>query len=152
MPLPIDYDSRDYQFYKTLHEDVKLISNEYGEWDIDFENGDWVNVTGANSMVNACIIAIMTRFQELGYSVFYEDFGCRIHELIKANKSRNLIYQMEIFVTEVLDNMRRVQRVNWVQVTDKPDNQDYSYRVNFSVTCIADEDEDGEIIEESFNL
>lgn len=152
MPLPLDVDSVDYNFYKTLHEDVKLVSNIYGEWDIDFEDGDWVNCTGIDSVVNACIIAIMTRLNELDYSVFYEDFGCRIHELIKANKNRNQLYHMEIFITEVLENMRRVEKVNWVQITDNPDNQTYNYRINFSITCIADEEDDGEIIEESFNL
>lgn len=152
MPLPIDTESYDYRFHKTLHEDVKLVSNEYGEWDIDFEDGDWVNVTGINSMVNACIIAIMTRLNELDYSVFYEDFGCRIHELIKANKSHTVVYQMEIFITEVLENMRRVEKVNWIEITDNPYNQEYNYRVNFSITCIADDDEEGEIIEESLTI
>ncbi|MBQ2653089.1 MAG: hypothetical protein IJF83_05995 [Methanobrevibacter sp.] len=152
MPLPLDVNSTDYQFYKTLHEDVKLVSNEYGEWDLDFENDDWVNVTGVHSLANACIIAIMTRLNELNYVELYEDFGCRAHELIKKNKSRNIIYQMEIFITEVLENMRRVQRVNYVKITDSPDNQDYTYRINFSITSIMDDEEDGEIIEESFNI
>ena len=152
MPLPLDTTSVDYNFYSTLNEDVKLISNEYGEWDVDFEDGDWVNCTGHHSLANACIIAIMTRFQELTYSTFYEDFGCRVHELIKKNKSRNVVYHMEIFVTEVLNNMRRIERVNYVRITDSPDNQDYNYRINFSVTSISDTDDDGELIEESIQV
>jgi hypothetical protein len=152
LPLPIDKESAGYRFYKTLNEDVRLKSNEYGEWDLDFENYDWVNVTGVDSLVNACIIAIMTRLDELNYTDLYEGFGCRIHELIKRNKSRNMIYQMEIFITDVLLNMRRVDKVNYVNVTDSPDNQNYYYRVNFSVTCIHDEDVEGEIIEESIQI
>lgn len=152
MPLPLDTDSVDYNFYKTLNEDVKLTPNNYGEWDIDFEDGDWVNVTGCDSLVNACIIAIMTRFQELDYMTVYEDFGCRIHELIKQNKSRNIIYQMEIFITEILNNMRRIEKVNYVEITDNPDNQTYNYRINFSITCINDDDEEGELIEESIQI
>ena len=73
MVLPLDTNSSAYRFYKTLNEDVKLSSNEYGEWDVVFENGDWVNCTGFDSVVNACIIAIMTRFQELEYMSLYED-------------------------------------------------------------------------------
>lgn len=152
MPLPLDTDSVDYNFYSTLHNDVRLVSNEYGEWDIDFEDDDWVNVSGHNSLVNACIIAIMTRFTEIGYCSLYEDFGCRVHELIKHNKGRNVIYQMEIFITEVLSNMRRVERVNYVQITELQGNQDYSYRVNFSITSISDSEDDGELIEESIQV
>ena len=50
--------------------------------------------------------------------------------------------------------MRRIKRVNWLEITDNPDNQAYNYRVNFSITCISDDDEDdeGEIIEESISL
>ena len=61
---------------------------------------------------------------------------------------------MEVFITEVLNNMRRIKRVNWLEITDNPDNQAYNYRVNFSITCISDDDEDdeGEIIEESIIL
>lgn len=152
MPLPIDTESIDYKFYTTLHEDVRLKSNEYGEWDLDFQNGDWVNVTGVDSLVNACIIAIMTRLDELDYTELYAGFGCRIHELIKRNKSRNVLYQMEIFITDVLTNMRRVAKVNYVTITDNPNNQNYYYKVNFSVTCIHDEEEEGEIIEESIQI
>lgn len=46
MVLPVDEESYAYRFYKTLNEDVKLTSNEYGEWDVVFENDDWVNCTG----------------------------------------------------------------------------------------------------------
>ncbi|MBQ6220017.1 MAG: DUF2634 domain-containing protein [Methanobrevibacter sp.] len=132
---------------------MKLVSNEYGEWDLDFKNGDWVNCTGIDSLVNACIIAIMTRFNELGYCSLYEDFGCRIHEVIKQSKGRNAAYKIEVYVTEVLNNMRRIKTVNWVQVTDNPEDNYYNYKISFSVTSIHDEDNsDGELIEESFYI
>ena len=128
-----------------------------GRWDIDFDfqNDDWYNVTGFESLFNACVIAVMTRFQELNFMSLYEDFGCRIHELIKANKSKNQLYYMEVFLTEVLGNMRRVKKVNWVQITDNPDREYYNYQVTFNVSCrldeeYIDEDVDTTIIEESF--
>lgn len=164
MVLPIDTESYSYQFYKNLNEDVKLKSDKMGRWDIDFdfENDDWYIVTGFNSVFNACVIAIMTRFNELdNISILddekslYHDFGCRVHELIKANKNRNTIYYMELFVTEVLENMRRIRRVNWVTVEDNPNGEDYNYKINFNVSCRLDEgltkeDIDTTIIEESF--
>lgn len=157
MVLPVDTESYAYLFYKNLNEDVKLKSDTMGRWDIDFdfEHDDWYNVTGFESVFNACVIAIMTRFDELEFMDLYDDFGCRIHELIKANKSRNVKYHMELFVTEVLENMRRIKRVNWVNITDNPNGKLYSYVITFNVSCMLDEDYELEdvdttIIEESF--
>lgn len=157
MVLPIDTENYAYLFYKNLNEDVKLKSDEYGRWDIDFdfENDDWYNVNGFDSVFNACVIIIMTRFQELNFMSLYEDFGCRVHELIKANKSKNVVYNMEIFITEVLESMRRIKKVNWVVIEDNPDKEYYNYKVHFNVSCMIDEDYDEEdvdttIIEESF--
>ena len=152
MTLPLDTNDFAYRFYKTLNEDVKLTSNEYGEWDIDFKNGDWVNCTGFDSVANACIIAIMTRFNELESMTLYEDFGCRVHEVVKKSKGKDALYHIEIFVREVLENMRRISKVNWIEVTDNLVNEDYNYKVNFNITCISDDDDDGEIIEESFSV
>lgn len=155
--LPIDTESYAYLFYKNLNEDVKLKSDAYGRWDIDFDfaNDDWYNVTGFDSVFNACVIAIMTRFDELEFMDLYDDFGCRVHELIKANKSRNVEYYMELFVTDVLKNMRRIKKVNWVEVVDSPNGKEYNYMITFNVSCMLDEDYtvdevDTGIIEESF--
>ena len=49
---------------------------------------------------------------------------------------------MELFVTEVLNNMRRIEKVNWVRVTNNPNGQTYDYQVSFNVTCLTDEDAD----------
>ena len=157
MVLPVNYDSRAYLFYKNLNEDVKLKSDEYGRWDIDFdfENDDWVNVDGGHSLFNACVIAIMTRMDELGFLDLYEGFGCRVHELIKDNKSRNVMYNMELFVSEVLENIRRVKTVNWISVVDNPNDDEYNYMISFSVTCMIDDDVDEDevlTIEESIGI
>ena len=86
----------------------------------------------------------MTRFNELDFMNIYEDFGCRAHELIKANKSDIVKYKIELFVTEVLENMRRVFEVNEIEVTD---SDTYSYNVFFNVTAINDE-----IVQGSVNI
>ena len=54
----------------------------------------------------------MTRYTELGFMDLYDEFGCRVHELIKHNKTKNIIYKMEVFITETLKSMRRVNKVN----------------------------------------
>ncbi len=133
MTLPIKEESIDYKLYKTLNEDVKLKSNNYGKFDIQFENGDYVNVTGNESLKNAIIIAIMTRYNEL--TNLYTGFGCRVHELIKDNQNTMTKYKLELYVSEVLENMRRIKEVNSINITEL----DSKYLVEFIVTSINDE-------------
>ena len=133
MTLPIKEESIDYKLYKTLNEDVKLKSNNYGKFDIQFENGDYVNVTGNESLKNAIIIAIMTRYNEL--TNLYTGFGCRVHELIKDNQNTMTKYKLELYVSEVLENMRRIKGVNSINITEL----DSKYLVEFIVTSINDE-------------
>jgi len=138
MTLPVDYESDDYQFLKTLNEDVQVlpVSSTANHWDIQMKNGDYVNLTGKDSLRNAICIAIMTRFQELDSIPLYAEFGCRAHQLIKANKSEMVRYEIELYVSEVLENMRRIQEVNSLKVSDS-DVQ--SYLVEFNVTSVNDE-------------
>lgn len=142
--LYVDTESDDYRFYKTLNEDVQLKPNEFQKYDIQMENGDYVNVTGKESLYNAIVIAIMTRFNELKNNPLYVDFGCRAHELIKANKSEEMVrYKIEVFIEEVLGNMRRIHEINFIEIID----DDHLYKVNFGVTSIDDE-----IVNGSLNL
>ena len=138
MTLPRNTDSDGYRFYKTLNEDVMIqpVSSTSQHWDIQMENGDYVNVDGIESLRNAICIAIMTRFNELDFIELYDGFGCRVHELVKANKSEMVKYKVELFVNEVLENMRRISLVNWIDVTD---DDSCSYKIEFNVTSISDE-------------
>lgn len=135
--LPHDFDDVSHRLYTTLNEDVQLTSDEYGKWDLKFTDGDWVNVTGLDSLVTACIIAIMTRYNELHRNPLYVDFGCRVHELIKDNKGGMTVYKMQQFVTESLTNIRRVKKVNWVNVYDTG-GTNYSYEIVFNITSVDD--------------
>ena len=58
MTLPIKEESIDYKLYKTLNEDVKLKSNNYGKFDIQFEN-EWEanRYFVALEMIECCKIA-----------------------------------------------------------------------------------------------
>lgn len=60
-----------HRFYQTLHEDILLKPNKWNEWDMQFQEGDVVNVTGHDSLHNAICIAIMTRYQELKHNPLY---------------------------------------------------------------------------------
>ena len=136
MPLPIDFNSNDYRFYKTLNEDVQLVSNENGFFDLNMINEDYVNVTGNNSLLNACIIAIMTRYGELKENPMYQDFGCHVHELIKDNQTKMLLFKLEAYISDVLSNMRRVKTVNSINIAHTEVN---GYKIQFEITSINDE-------------
>ena len=133
--LPVNKDSFDFRFNKTLNEDVNLKCDEYGKWDLDMDNGDYVNTTGLVTLRNACIIAIMTRYNEIKTDT-YDGFGCKAHELIKDNKTKLTRFKLETYIEEVLRDMRRVHEVNYVDISE---NTSESYHVKFSVTSINDE-------------
>lgn len=141
MTIPLNTKSYDYKVYKTLNEDVQLIGNQYGRYDLNMQDKDYVNVTGHNSLQNACIIAILTRYNELK-TPLYTGFGCRVHELIKGNKTKLQLFKMEAFLTETLNDMRRIKTVNWVEITEKDSD---SYNVLFNVTSINDEIVNGQV-------
>ena len=145
MTLPHDFtEDEGHRFYQTLNEDILLKPNKWNEWDMQFQEGDVVNVTGHDSLHNAICIAIMTRYQELKHNQLYSDFGCRIHELIKANKSEMVKYKIELFVQDVLRSMRRVRKINWIEITEKY-SEPYNYTVTWSVNSISDETIEGEV-------
>lgn len=144
MTLPVNLNNEeDYRFYKTLNEDIQLKPDEYNRWDMVFEetdnDSDLVNLTGHDSLRNGICIAIMTRFEELYHNPLYSTFGCRIHELIKANKSRMVQYKIELYCEQVLKKMRRIKKVNEITVTDNPNGQFFAYTVLFNITSIEDE-------------
>lgn len=144
MTLPVDKDSDDYRFYKTLNMDVGLqVTGEKSQhYDILVSDDDFVNVTGKESLRNAIVIAIMTRFEELEDIPLYEGFGCRAHELVKARKTEMIRYKIELFITSVLENMRRIESVDSVELVDVDDK----YKIKYQVTSISDEIVAGSVI------
>lgn len=143
MTLPIDTTSYDYVNNKTLNEDVKLKSDEYGFFDLDMDNGDYVNVTGLDSLLNACIIAIMTRYGELNNNPTYDEFGCQAHELPKQNQNRLFLFKLEAYISDTLSKMRRVRNINEIQITR---TDVHSYQVEFDITSINDEIVKGSVV------
>lgn len=136
MTLP-ETNEIDGEFFSTLNEDIKLSPNEFGEWDMVFEDYDIVNATGLESLSNAIVILIMTRYGELKHNILYkDDFGCKIHSVVKDNITNLNNYKIEKYIDEAIKRMRRVKRINYIQV--KPEQN--GYNVVLSVTSIDDED------------
>ena len=127
----------DNEFFKTLNEDIKLSPNEFGEWDMVFSDYDIVNVSGLESLANAITILIMTRYGELKHNILYkDDFGCKIHSVVKDNITNLNNYKIEKYIDEAIKRIRRVKRINYIQVKPKQ----VGYDVVLSVTSIDDED------------
>lgn len=146
--LPVDYESDDYRFNKTLHMDVKVSPDQWNnKWDLQFEDGDFKIVTGHDSLRNAINIAIMTRYKELRNELYSPGFGCKIHELTKAKKSVIVQKKIAYYCENVLKEMRRIKTVNEIIVTDNKDNNAHKYGVFFNITSINDE-----VISGSVNL
>lgn len=136
MTLP-ETNELDEEFFRTLNEDIKLAPNEFGEFDMVFEDYDIVNATGLESLANAITILIMTRYGELKHNILYkDDFGCKIHSVVKDNITNLNNYKIEKYVDEAIKRMRRVKKINYINV--KPKQNGYS--IILSVTSISDED------------
>lgn len=145
--LPVDYESDDYRFNKTLHNDVEILPDQWNnKWDLQFENGDFKILTGTESLRNAICIAIMTRYNELKNELYHPGFGCRIHELVKKNKSVVVQKKIAYHCENTLREMRRIKKVNEIIVNDSNHN-DWKYEVFFNITSINDE-----VIHGSVNL
>lgn len=137
MTLPNTATELDEKFFTNLNEDIKLKPNEYGEWDMVFEDKDVKNVTGLESLANAIVILIMTRYGELKNNLLYkDDFGCKVHEIIKDNMTQLNIFKIEKYIEESVRRMRRVRRINYIDVKPKTNG----YDVILSVTAINDKD------------
>lgn len=136
MTLP-ETNEIDKEFFSTLNEDIKLSPNEFGEWDMVFSDYDIVNATGLESLANAITILIMTRYGELKHNILYkDDFGCKIHSVVKDNITNLNNYKIEKYIDEAIKRMRRVKRINYINV--KPEQN--GYNVVLSVTSIDNED------------
>ncbi|MCR5026990.1 MAG: hypothetical protein K6A34_06085 [Methanobrevibacter sp.] len=137
--LPVDYESDDYRFNKTLHMDVEVLPDQWNnKFDLQFENGDFKILTGTESLRNAIVIAIMTRYNELKNELYYPGFGCRIHELLKAKKSVVVQKKMVYYCENTLNEMRRIKKVNEITVNDSKDSA-WKFELFFNITSINDE-------------
>lgn len=125
-----------FESYRGMINDIKLIPDEYGEWDIGFANQDFVNVGGAKALYNAIVILLLTRYGELKNNPLYkDDFGCKIHSLIKDNQNSLNKYKVEKYIEESLRKMRRIDRINNISVTDVK----YGYDVYININALNSE-------------
>ena len=130
--------------YNTLHKDINLTEKENGYWDYETQYGDYHIVDGKQSLRNGLIIACLTSWNYLNRkgNPTYETFGNRAYEELKKKKSAMVEYKIQQYFTEVLQRMRRVNRIIDLQVKSNPYNPN-DYLVYFTVEAINDEIAEG---------
>jgi len=121
----------------TLNKDIQLVTDNHGKYDFQFVKNDLKVADGLESYRNAVIIAILTGYQELNKTnnPTYADFGDKAYQTIKRNKSKDVIFELESYITEVVTNMRRTNSVEEVQITDSEEG----YNILVKAISITDE-------------
>ena len=124
----------------TLHKDINLIERENGYWDYEFQYGDYVIGKDKQSLRNGLIIACLTSWNYLNRqgNPTYETFGNRAYEELKKKKSSMVEYTIRQYFIEVLNRMRRVNRIIDIKVLNHPTDTN-AYNVQFTVEAINDE-------------
>lgn len=124
----------------TLHKDINLIERENGYWDYQFQYGDYVISKDKQTLRNALIIACLTSWNYLNRkgNPTYETFGNRSYDELMKKKSQMVKYTIKQYFIEVLNRIRRVNRIIDIQVVDHPTDPN-AYNVIFTVEAINDE-------------
>lgn len=132
------------KFSATLNRDCELIKLKNGAWDINFDKGDMVIVKGEKSVRNACIIALLTVWNELKNNPTYLNTGNKAYSYLKANKSDMTLYNIECCFREVLEEIRRIKSIDILEVSDS-ENDAYAYSVFFSITTHNNKSVNGDV-------
>ena len=126
--------------YNTLHKDIHLTETTCGKWDITFQKGDLQIDTDKKALRDGLIIACLTSWNYLNHrkNPTYETFGNKSYWELNKKKSSMVQYTIKQYFIEVLNNIRRVHKIEDIQVIDNPTDPN-AYDVIFTVQCINDE-------------
>lgn len=127
--------------YLTLHRDIGLEQKSNGLWDISWSGNDYVNAQGLDSIYNACVFSLLTGYNEIGRMGvgLYDGFGNKSYSLLKANKDNLTLHKLRSYFTECLNNIRRVDDVLDLTITEDNNGSLYTYKVFFKVLTITNE-------------
>lgn len=121
--------------------------HDFNHWDLIMENHDYTITSGEDTLFNACVIAVLTGYNEIGdryENETYSEFGDPAYELLKTNKSELVKFKIEEYIKKVLKNIRRVMEIVEVVVSEDEFNP-YAYNVFFHVIGLDDEHASGEV-------
>lgn len=124
--------------FRTLNKDIGMQKMDNGQWDLWFDNGDLVSATEFHSLQVGIIIACLTSWNYLNRygNPTYEVFGNESYSLLKQNKGEDVRFKIRAYFEECLLRMRRVNRVEDLQVHEVKNNP-YKYYVTFKVRAMS---------------
>lgn len=125
---------------KTLNKDINLIEKECGYWDYEFQLGDYKQTKNNETLRTGLIIACLTSWNYLNRkgNPTYETFGNKSYWELNKKKGRMVEYTIKQYFIEVLNRIRRVNRIINIEITDHPTDPN-AYNVQFTVEAINDE-------------
>lgn len=105
---------------EKLNKDIDLNHTGYGFWDVSLDDDGFVFIDDVSSLENGIIITILTRYKELMELPTYEDYGCRVHEMIKTRQTKLNEFKIRNYIQESVEAMNRIQSVEEVTLTHIP--------------------------------
>ena len=113
--LPSDSDT-----YVTLGKDIQLVRTEDMKYDRLIQSGDFVVVTGIESLAAAIRIKLQTWKGELNEMPLFKDFGNSAWFFLKANKNEITKEELKGYSQIAIEEMRRINSVNAIDISDYP--------------------------------
>lgn len=105
---------------EKLNRDIDLNHAGYGFWDVCLDDDGFIFIDDVASLENGIIISILTRFRELQELPTYEDYGCRVHEMVKTRQTKLNEFKIKNYIQESVEAMNRIASVEDVELTHTP--------------------------------
>ena len=102
--------------YINLHKDILLTIREDKKFDRVVQSGDFVVVTGVDSLAAGIRFKLQTFFGELNELPNYQDFGNKAWFYLKRNNTELDRLDLKEAVKEALNEMRRIRQVEAIDL------------------------------------
>jgi hypothetical protein len=148
-PYEVDRESEDItsfiewrNTYDTLNKDILLERNEDMKWDRSIQSGDFVLVTGMESIAMAVVVKLQTWFGELKNNPTYKEWGDKAWFYVKNNDTELTRMELKEYVRQALSEIRRIKSVDSIELFKypvRPVNQSPTIILDVSFTTISDQ-------------
>ena len=110
------------QTFKFLDKDIEWEYKGNGKYDRKLVAGDFVSVEGMGALKTSMMFTLLTGFNELYESLFYDQKGNRAKKLLKTlNNDTNLALMREDFIQAINQN-KKVKSLNMIELTKTSHN------------------------------
>lgn len=103
--------------FKFLDKDIEWEYKGNGKYDRKIVAGDFVSVEGMDALKSSMMFTLLTGFNELYESLFYDQKGNRAKKLLKTlNNDTNLALMREDFIQAINQN-KKVKTLNMIELS-----------------------------------